>query len=28
LLLLTLVSYLWHGEKRKTRVGQPIEVEA
>lgn len=26
LLLLTLLSYLWHRESRKTRVGQPIEI--
>jgi hypothetical protein len=26
LLLLTLLSYLWHREARRTRVGQPIEL--
>jgi hypothetical protein len=26
LLVLTLLSYLWHREKRKTRVGTPIEL--
>jgi len=28
LVLLTLISYFWHREKRKTQVGQPIEVES
>jgi len=28
LLLLTLLSWFWHREKRRTRVGQPIEVTA